>query len=112
MVDDDGSNGKQASGSDVVHIATTTGSGKRQAWASMDHFKNILEEACPNQAYPIKHKLRDCGMMKNFMASGSLTRGMELDKIPDKGDATPFPGEDAVMMVYNGRPPLGDVSRV
>jgi hypothetical protein len=49
----------------------------------MDHFKKLLEETCPNHAYPIKHKLRDCGMMKNFMASGSLARGMEVDKAPD-----------------------------
>jgi hypothetical protein len=70
----------------------------------MDHFEKLLEEACPNHAYPVKHKLRDCGLMKNFMASGSLTRGMELDEVPDGGDATPFPREDAVMTIYDGRP--------
>jgi hypothetical protein len=32
--------------------------------------------------YPVKHKLKDCNMMKNFMISRSLTRGMELDKDP------------------------------
>jgi hypothetical protein len=46
-------------------------------------------------------------MMKNFMISGSLTRGMELDEVPDEGDTTPFPGKDAVMMMYNGRPLVG-----
>jgi hypothetical protein len=46
-------------------------------------------------------------MMKNFMASGSLTRGMEVDEIPDKGDVTPFPGEDAVMVIYDGDPTPG-----
>jgi hypothetical protein len=49
------------------------GSGKRLARLPTDHFEKILEETCPNYAYPIKHKLRDCGVMKNFMASGSLT---------------------------------------
>jgi hypothetical protein len=38
----------------------------------MDHFEKHLEETCPNHAYPVNHKLRDYGMMKNFMASGSL----------------------------------------
>jgi hypothetical protein len=38
----------------------------------MDCFEKLLEETYPNHAYPIKHKLRDCGMIKNFMASGSL----------------------------------------
>jgi hypothetical protein len=46
-------------------------------------------------------------MMKNFMGSGSLSRGMELDEVPDEVDAVPFPGEDAVMMIYDGRPSLG-----
>jgi hypothetical protein len=31
-------------------------------------------------------------MMKNFMASGSLTRGMEVDEVPNEGEAMPFPG--------------------
>jgi hypothetical protein len=42
-------------------------------------------------------------MMKNFMASRSLTRGMEVDEVPDKGDAMRFPREDVVMMIYDGR---------
>jgi hypothetical protein len=61
---------------------------------------------------PIKHKLKNCSMMKNFMASGSLTRGMELDEVPEEGDVTPFPREDAVMMIYDGCPPAGDVPHV
>jgi hypothetical protein len=39
----------------------------------MDHFKMLLEETCPNHAYLVNHKLRECIMMKNFMAPGSLT---------------------------------------
>jgi hypothetical protein len=57
-----------------------------------DHFEKLLE---------------DYGMMKNFMASGSLTQGMELNEVPDEGDTTPFPGEDVVMTLYDGHPPLG-----
>jgi hypothetical protein len=47
------------------------GNGKHQVWPPTDHFEKILEETCQNYAYPVKHKLRDCSMMKNFMASGS-----------------------------------------
>jgi hypothetical protein len=43
-------------------------------------------------------------MMKNFMASGSLTRGVEVDELPNEGCATPFPREDAAMTIYYGRP--------
>jgi hypothetical protein len=33
-------------------------------------------------------------MMKSFITSGSLSRGMEVDEVPDEGGTTPFPGED------------------
>jgi hypothetical protein len=29
-------------------------------------------------------------MMKNFMTSGSLARGMEVNDVPDEGNMTPF----------------------
>jgi hypothetical protein len=32
---------------------------------------------------------------------------MEVDEVPDEGDAVPFPGEDTVMMIYDGRPSPG-----
>jgi hypothetical protein len=41
--------------------------------------------------YPIKHKLRDNNMVKNFMILCSLTRGMELDEVLDESDMMPFP---------------------
>jgi hypothetical protein len=56
-------------------VACVTGvidSGKSCAWLPTDHFEKLLEETCLNYAYPVKHKLRDCDMMKNFMATGSL----------------------------------------
>jgi hypothetical protein len=37
------------------------------------HFERLLEEACPNHTYPVKHKLKECDIMKNFMTSGFLT---------------------------------------
>jgi hypothetical protein len=68
----DGDN-EEAGGSGVSRGATTIGSSKRQVWPPIDHFERLLEEACPNHTYPIKQKLRDCGMLKNFMFLGSLT---------------------------------------
>jgi hypothetical protein len=101
---DNGGNDKQLGGSSMVRIATTAGSSKCQVWPPTDHFEKLLEEACPNHAYPVKHKLRDCGMMKNVMALGSITRGMQFDEVPNVGDATPLPSEDSVMMIYDGCP--------
>jgi hypothetical protein len=90
--DYDGGNDEEAGGSGMGHIATTTLSSKRQAWPPIDHFKQLLEEACLNHAYPIKHKLKDCGMIKNFMILGSHTRSMELDEELGGSDTMPFPG--------------------
>jgi hypothetical protein len=42
-------------------------------------------------------------MMWSFMTLGSLTWGTEPDKGPEGSDATPFPKENAVMMVLEGR---------
>jgi hypothetical protein len=39
----------------------------------IDYFKRLLEEACPNHTYRVRHKLKDCSMMRSFMTSGSLT---------------------------------------
>jgi hypothetical protein len=91
----------------MVRTMATIGSGKHQVWPPIDHFEKLLEETCPNRTYPIKHKLRDCGMMKNFMVSGSLAQGMVVNEVPDEGDMMPFLREDVVMMIYDGRPSPG-----
>jgi hypothetical protein len=55
--------------------------------------------------YPIKHKLKDGDMMKNFMTSGCLTRDKEPEGYPGGGGVIPFPREEAIMRVYDGCPP-------
>jgi hypothetical protein len=97
--DDSGGNSKQAGSSSMVRVMATTGYDKHQAWPPIDHFEMILEETCLNNTYPVKHKLKFCGMMKNFMALWSLTQSMEVDEVPNEGDATPFPREDMVMAI-------------
>jgi hypothetical protein len=104
MADNDGGINMKASRSIVVHATVVVGSGKHQARPPTDHFEKLFEESCPNHAYHIKHKLNDCGMMENFMASGSLARGMEVNEVTDEGDTTPFPEEDAVMTIYDSHP--------
>jgi hypothetical protein len=66
-------------------------------WPLIDH----LEEACPNHAYLIKHKLKECGMMRNFMTLGALTKGKEPEGDPGGKGETPFLGKEAVMMIYS-----------
>jgi hypothetical protein len=44
--------------------SSTACNDKHQARPPTDHFKSLFEEACPNHAYPVRHKLKDCGMMR------------------------------------------------
>jgi hypothetical protein len=71
MTDHDDGNHREASGSSVSRIWTTTHSEKRQARPPMHHIKRLLEEACPNDTNPARHMLKDYGMMRTFMTSGS-----------------------------------------
>jgi hypothetical protein len=103
--DYDNDDDKKTGSSDMECIATTARSGKLQARPLTGHFERLLEGVCSNQAYPIKHKLNDYKMMKNFMTSGSLTRDKEPEEDPGRSDAMPFPREDAFMTVDDGRPP-------
>jgi hypothetical protein len=43
-----------------------------------DHFKKVLEAACSHHPYPVRHKLRDCTVMKRFMSSDTSADGNEL----------------------------------
>jgi hypothetical protein len=83
-------------------IFATTRNGRRSARTPTGYFKRLLEEACPNHAYPVKHKLKDSSMMQTFMTSGSLTWGTELDKGPDGSDTTSCPEENDIMTVFGG----------
>jgi hypothetical protein len=109
MADYDDSNDGKADGSGVGHVATAAHSDKRQAQQPTCHFNRLLEEVCPNHMYPVRHKLKDCDMMKSFMMLRSLTWGMELDEDPSRSDTMPFLGEDTVVMVYDGHPHQGGV---
>jgi hypothetical protein len=86
-------------------ISTVVHSNECQARPPMDHFMRILAEAWPNNAYPVKHNLKDYGMMSGFMTSGSLSKGTELIEDPGGSDTMPLFRENIVMMVYGGPPP-------
>jgi hypothetical protein len=104
MTSHDDGNNRESGGSGMRHTSTVASSDKCEARPPTDHFKRLLEEACPNNAYPVRHKLKDCGMMRSFMISRSLSWGAELKKGSDGSDTMPFPGENAVLMFYGGRP--------
>jgi hypothetical protein len=81
---------ERTGGSSAEHAAEVVGN-KRQVRPPKDHSKKLLKETCSNHAYAIKHKLRDCRLMKSFMTTGSLSWGMEVDEAPSRMMQCPFP---------------------
>jgi hypothetical protein len=101
---DEGDNDKDVGDSDEELIAAAERDVKRQARLPADHFEKVHEATCPNHTYPVRNKLKECTMMKNYMTTGTFARG----KKPE-GDLTgkvvaPFPEEKAVMLIYSGSP--------
>jgi hypothetical protein len=46
-------------------------------------------------------------MMKNFMTTGALTKGKEPKGDPGGKSVTPYPEEEAVMVIYGSCPRRG-----
>jgi hypothetical protein len=60
---------------------------------------------CLNHAYPVRHKLKECSMMKNYMTTRDLARGKKPEGDPGGKVTVPFPEEEAVMSIYGGPVP-------
>ena len=48
--------------------------GRKPTEGTPNHFKKMLEGPCPNHAFPVKHPLKDCSLMRKFL-SGSSNKG-------------------------------------
>jgi hypothetical protein len=107
---DEGDNDKDAGDSDE-ELVIAKPNFKRQAQKPADHLEKLLKATYPNHTYPVRYKLKEYTMMKNYMTMGTFAR----DKKP-KGDSTgkaaaPFPEEKAIMLIYGGLAPTShDVS--
>jgi hypothetical protein len=66
--------------SDEEFVASAKHDFKRRTQPPKDHFEMVLKAACPHHPYPVKHKLRDCTMMKRFMSSGTPGDDDELER--------------------------------
>jgi hypothetical protein len=62
----------------------------------VDHFEKLLEAICPNHMYPVRHKLKECTMIKNNMTTQTFARRKK-----PKGDSA----GKAVMSIYDGPTP-------
>ena len=71
-----------------------------------NHFKKMLEGLCPNHAFPIKHLLKDCSLMRKFLA-GSANKGEQgkeptptTDDAKEKDDS--FSTPNGCLMIFGG----------
>ena len=65
----------------------------------------MLEGPCLNHGYPIKHNLKDCGLMRKFLAGGSK-KGEPKKPDPSSDDAkfedAVYPTKTACLMIFGG----------
>jgi hypothetical protein len=85
--DDDDDNGKEVDDSVMEHVAATKHNSKCLVRQPVGHFEKLLEATCPNHAYTVRHKLKECSMIKNYMTTGVLAKGMKPKSDPG-GKAT------------------------
>jgi hypothetical protein len=84
-------NEKEAEGSNEEYVTATKRDFKSQAWQLNEHFEKLLKLACSNHPYPVKHKLKECTMMRNFMTWGVVSKGKNPKGDSSGKGATPFP---------------------
>jgi hypothetical protein len=78
---------------------------------SRDHFERLLDASCPHHEVPVKHTLRECRLMKNYVKGTLKPRTADQ---PEKGGPSPdnddgagatFPRDDGAMhMIFRGSP--------
>jgi hypothetical protein len=67
---------------------------KCQTRPPKDRLEKLLEVTCQHHSYPVKHKLKDYTMMKNFMTLGTFSKGRMLGgELGVEGVQHPFLGK-------------------
>jgi hypothetical protein len=71
----------------------------------------VLNMLCPHHKVPVKHTLRECRLIKNYVKGTLKPKTMDQPEkqgpSPDNDDGTgaAFPGEDGVVhMIFGGSP--------
>jgi hypothetical protein len=54
---------------------------------------------------PVRHKLKECTMMKNYMTTRTFARGKKPEGDLTRKVVAPLPKEKAVMSIYGGPAP-------
>jgi hypothetical protein len=99
MASDDSDEGK-ADDSSKEYVTAIKHDFKHKVWQQKDHFKKLHKATRPNHSYPVKHKLKDYTVMKNFMTSADLLKRRKLEGDPGGKDTAPIPEEVEVMTIF------------
>jgi hypothetical protein len=67
---DEEMNDKDTDDSDEELMAAAEHDFKCPALSPTNHFEKLLNTACPNHTFPIKHKLKECSMTKKLHGHG------------------------------------------
>ena len=98
-------NKKQRHEDPLVAAADRKG-GRKPMEGTPNHFEKLLEEPCSNHAFPIKHLLKDCSLMRRFLSGGSNKGEQGKDPPPTMDDAEEkddgFPTLDGCLMIFGG----------
>jgi hypothetical protein len=97
---------EEVENSDKECMVTTECNFKRCTRPPKDYFEKILEVACPHHPYPVKHKLRDCTMMKKFISSRGPPGGDEPTR-DSRGRGTTLREVEVVTIAGNYDPEPG-----
>jgi hypothetical protein len=97
--------GEEIDNSGEEFVAMAERDFKRWTQPPKDHFEKILEVACLNHPCPVKHKLRDCTMMKKFITSGVPSGGDKPRRDLGGKRVTPRLGETEVGTIIDWSQP-------
>ena len=91
---------------DSLMAAADRKGGRKPKEGTLNHFEKLLQGPWPNHAFPVKHLLKDCSLMRRFLSEGS-NKG-EHGKDPDptmedtEGKDGGFPTLDGCLMIFGG----------
>jgi hypothetical protein len=86
--------GEEAGISCEGFIAAIERNFKWQTWLSKDHFEKLFEVTYPYHPYPVKHKLKDCTIIKKNSRRQGIPQEAASWKGAQEGRVQhPIPGE-------------------
>ena len=80
--------------------------GQKPAEGAPNHFEKMLKGPCLNHAFPVKHLLKDYGLMQKFLARSTNKGEQGKEPAPTADDAEEkddgFLTPDGCLMIFRG----------